>query len=152
MLMVHFELLLVCTYVDDCLDALSADNRCQSASRFPFHDTDNAIASGHWCAEHPVVSWQSHSQRGQVPFHDTYSCSGQRVLRCRSLRCQLTIAIAGQDEFHLTLPIIHLPESTEPKIGQQPGFHFTIPIMGSPATTEVQITPLSADNRCQPVA
>ncbi|MGL5466670.1 MAG: hypothetical protein ACRDCT_00545, partial [Shewanella sp.] len=49
-------------------------------------------------------------------------------------------------------PIIHLPESTEPKIGQQPGFHFTIPIMGSPATTEVQITSLSADNRCQPAA
>jgi hypothetical protein len=24
-----------------------------------------------------------------------------------------------QDEFHLILPIIHLPESTEPKIGQQ---------------------------------
>jgi len=47
-------------------------------------------------------------------------------MRCRSSRCQLTIAV-----------------------GQQSGFHFTIPIIRLPVSFDAQNSPLSADNRCR---
>ena len=61
-------------------------------------------------------------------------------MRRRSARCQLTIAIGQQPGFHFTILIITgLAE-----------LHFTMPIIHSSLGHEAQISPLSADNRCQP--
>ena len=55
-------------------------------------------ASGYSGADQPVVSRQSMFARGGIPFHDTCSSSGQRILWCRSARCQPTIeASQGQN-------------------------------------------------------
>jgi hypothetical protein len=80
-------------------------------------------------------------------------------LRCRTLRCQLTIAASQQRGFHFTIPIMWLSAATEVQIprcqltiaaSQQRGFHFTIPIAVPHSGTPVQITSLSADNHCLP--
>ena len=80
-------------------------------------------------------------------------------LRCRTLRCQLTIAASQQRGFHFTIPIMWLSAATEVQIprcqltiaaSQQRGFHFTIPIAVPHSGTPAQITSLSADNRCLP--
>ena len=72
---------------------LSADNRSQSAARVPFHDTYSGSALGHSGADHLVVSRQSMFARVIIPFHATCSSTGQRVLWCRSARCQSTIDV-----------------------------------------------------------
>ncbi len=99
-------------------------------------------------------------------------------MRCRSARCQLTIAIGQQPgfhftiliitglaELHFTIPIIHSPSGYEAQnsrcqltitITGSAVFHFTIPIIYSliysPSGYEVQISPLSDDNRYRSVA
>ncbi|MDX7645889.1 hypothetical protein, partial [Aeromonas caviae] len=49
-------------------------------------------------------------------------------------------------------PIMRLTESAEQIIRQRPGHHFTLPITPMPNGSDELITPLSADNRCQPAA
>ncbi len=108
------------------ITSLSADNHCLPGSEFYSTIPVAVQASGHSGADQPVVSRQLLPARVRIPFHDTCSTSGQRVLRRRSARCQLTIAAS-----------------------QQRGFHFTIPIADKPRCRAAQNSVLSADNRCQ---
>ncbi|WP_216824575.1 hypothetical protein, partial [Aeromonas caviae] len=63
-------------------------------------------------------------------------------------RCQLTIELAGaRFPFHDTYNA-----ADREIIGQRPGHHFTLPITPMPDGSDELITPLSADNRCQPAA
>ncbi len=74
----------------------------------------------------------------RVPFHDTYSCSGQRPLWCRSPRCQPTIEVgqwAARFSFHDTCSYFTIRHSGADRsvvsrqsssLGQE--FHFTIPV------------------------
>ncbi|MFM5458371.1 hypothetical protein ACET61_20720, partial [Aeromonas veronii] len=50
---------------------LSADNRCQSAARVPFHDTDNAVVSGAEVQNTPLSADNRCQSAARVPFHDT---------------------------------------------------------------------------------
>ena len=85
------------------ISPLSADNRCLPGLDFHFTLPVAVPASWHSGADHLVVSRQSMFARVIIPFHDTCSSPGQRVLWCRSARCQPTIEFAGvRFPFHAT--------------------------------------------------
>ena len=58
-----------------------------------FHFTIPVVVRACWGLTQitPVVSRQSLPVRASIPFHDTCSSSGQRMLWCSSPRCQPTI-------------------------------------------------------------
>ena len=85
------------TYSYSCLLGSGADNpvvsRQSSSLGSDFHFTIPVAvpASGFSGADQPVVSRQSSLLGAGFSFHDTCSSSGQRILWCRSARCQPTI-------------------------------------------------------------
>jgi hypothetical protein len=119
------------------ITSLSADNHCLPGSEFYSTIPVAVQASGHSGADQPVVSRQLLPARVRIPFHDTCSTSGQRVLRRRSARCQLTIAASQQRGFHFTIPVALRASgysgADQPVVSRQSSllgsdFHFTIPV------------------------
>ncbi len=119
------------------ITSLSADNHCLPGSEFYSTIPVAVLASGHSGADQPVVSRQLLPARVRIPFHDTCSTSGQRVLRRRSARCQLTIAASQQRGFHFTIPVALRASgysgADQPVVSRQSSllgsdFHFTIPV------------------------
>ncbi len=84
---------------------MSADNRCQSGSKFHFTLPVAVPASGCSGAVQPVVSRQSLFARGRIPFHDTCSSSGQRMLWCRYPVVSRQSSLLGRN-FHFTIPVV----------------------------------------------
>jgi hypothetical protein len=85
---------------------LSADNRCLPVSEFHFTIPVAAQAIEDFGADRLIVSRQSPSARGRIPFHDTCSRSGQRALRRRSPLLSADNRCLPGSEFHFTIPVV----------------------------------------------